>query len=96
MSFEFVVLFFLHLHEIVSLKPYITEMSDTRRCTWCPNGPRAGWERLPKAFDDEPGFNRTVLHPLHVGYAICLCHVLGTCQGMDFIIHYSNLKRYGE
>lgn len=29
MSFEFVVLFLLHLHEIVSLKPYIIEMSDS-------------------------------------------------------------------
>lgn len=26
MRFKFVVLFLLHLHEIVSLKPYITEM----------------------------------------------------------------------
>lgn len=29
MHFEFVVLFLLHLHEIVSLKPYITETSNT-------------------------------------------------------------------
>lgn len=29
-SFEFVVLFLLHLHEIVSLKLYITEMSDAK------------------------------------------------------------------
>lgn len=29
MRFEFVVLFLLHLHEIVSLKPYITETSNT-------------------------------------------------------------------
>lgn len=28
MRFEFVVLFLLYLHEIVSLKPYITEMSN--------------------------------------------------------------------